>query len=90
MPPHQGVTKSTFSLWIKNIMTKSGISTDVFRPHSCRVTSTSSAVQRGLQMGTILRAAGWSSAKTIRQYYKKHIQDGPYNNLMLNGVLRCF
>ena len=45
MPPHQGVTKSTFSRWIKNILTKSGINTDVFHPHSCRAASTFSAIQ---------------------------------------------
>ena len=64
-------------------MTKSGINTDVFRPHSCRAASTSSSIQKGLQLGTILKAAGWSSAKTFRQYYKKHIQDGPYNKALL-------
>ena len=47
VPPHKGVTKSTVARWIKSIMSKSGF---IFRPHSCRAASTSSAVTKGLQI----------------------------------------
>jgi len=84
VPPHKGVTKSTIARWIKSIMSKSGIETSVFSPHSCRAASTSSAVTKGLQIETILKAAGWSSANTFRQFYKRVIQEPSYNRAILN------
>ncbi|KAH3851461.1 hypothetical protein DPMN_093943 [Dreissena polymorpha] len=60
-------------------MKKSGIDTAVFQSHSCRAASTSAAGASGLQIGTIMKAAGWSSAKTFKQYYKRVIPESSYN-----------
>lgn len=88
VPPHKGVTKSTVSRWIKSIMTKAGIDTKVFQPHSCRAASTSNAIAKGLQLGTVLKAAGWSSATTFQQYYHRQIQGDTFNHgLQPEGVV---
>ena len=83
VPPHKGVTKSTVSRWIKSIMTQSGIDTNYFRPHSCRAASTSKARNAGKKIGAILKAAGWSTAKTFKQFYSRVIGEGQYGKAIL-------
>ena len=84
VPPHTGVTKSTIARWLKTIMQKSGIDIAVFRPHSCRAASTSAAYDKGMPIATIMKAAGWSSAKTYYQYHKKLIQEETFSTNIID------
>ena len=82
VPPFNAVTKSTIARWIKSLMKKAGIDVEQFGVHSCRAASTSTAMVKGAQIDTIMRAAGWNSATTFARYYEKHT-DTSYSEYVL-------
>ena len=51
-----------------------------FGAHSTRSASTSAAKRSGLDITTIMRAAGWSNASTFAQFYNKPIEHSPDAN----------
>lgn len=67
--PHKGVTSQTISHWIKDVMNEAGIDTKKFKPHSCRMSATSKAMQTGVNLDEILNMADWSNAKTFKKFY---------------------
>ena len=54
-------------------MTKAGIDTSKFKPHSVRAAATSAAGERQVPISEILQTAGWSREKTFRTYYQKPV-----------------
>ncbi|XP_053379460.1 uncharacterized protein LOC123550588 [Mercenaria mercenaria] len=83
--PFKAVTKSKISRWVKQLMKESGIDVDKFGVHSCRAASTSAAAIKGVQLDSIMKAAGWSSAKTFALYYNKTIEKS-YSDVILSGT----
>ena len=73
--PHNPVTSSTISRWIRTIMAASGIDCNKYKPHSVRAASSSKAKLLKVPMQDILKVAGWSSARTFGQYYDKVVED---------------
>lgn len=71
--PHKAIGKNTVSRWVKEILTKSGIDTSVFKAHSTRSASTSSAKESGLPLTSILETAGWSNARTFHRFYYRQL-----------------
>ena len=72
--PYNPITTQTFSRWIKNIMTKSGINTEEFSAYSTRYAATSAAHRGGVDIETILKTAGWTQkSKTFARFYNKDI-----------------
>jgi integrase len=67
----------TIARWIRQAMSKCGIDTSKFSPHSTRSTATSSALQSGMDLPQILRAANWANAKTFQRFYYREIIDPP-------------
>ncbi|KAL9978098.1 hypothetical protein ACROYT_G015579 [Oculina patagonica] len=63
--PHKAVSKDTIGRWVKCVLTNAGIDTNQFGAHSTRSASTSAAKRSGLDMTTIMKAAGWSNASTF-------------------------
>ncbi len=59
--PHNAVTPSTIARWIKLLLSKAGIDTNIFKAHSVRGAATSAAASAGVTMGDILSAADWST-----------------------------
>ncbi|XP_068739835.1 uncharacterized protein [Montipora capricornis] len=47
----------------------------VFKPHSTRHAASTAAFQASIPLDDILRKAGWSSAKTFRRFYFRHVID---------------
>ncbi|CAG2204684.1 unnamed protein product [Mytilus edulis] len=78
--PYKSVTKSTIARWVKTVMKSSGINIECFGPHSCRSASTSAALSQGLKIDTIMKSAGWQSAKTFQKFYNKTIIIETENN----------
>lgn len=70
--PHRAVSKDTISRWIKLTLQKAGIDTNQFKAHSTRAAATS-AVQRDVDITTILQSAGWSRHSTFARFYKKTV-----------------
>ncbi len=73
MKPHAKVTAATISRWVKMIMAMAGIDVSIYKSHSVRAASTSKAWELGVPLEEILRTAGWSSAVTFANYYKKTV-----------------
>jgi site-specific recombinase XerD len=71
--PHNPVTSSTISRWLKDIMCKAGIDTEKFKAHSVRGAATSKAMQGGMSVEQILEKANWSNAKTFYRFYYKSV-----------------
>ena len=53
-------------------MVRAGIDVTVFKPHSTRAAA-SAAKEKDIPLETIMKAAGWSSAKTFSSFYDKPI-----------------
>ena len=69
--PYKPISKDTMSRWIRDVLTKAGIDTDIYGAHSTRAASTSAAVARGTPIDQVLKAAGWASESTFTKFYKK-------------------
>lgn len=69
--PHNAVTTSTVSRWLKETLRLSGIDITVYKSHSVRAAATSAANSLNLPIEDILSAAGWSGAETFRKFYNK-------------------
>lgn len=57
--PHKVVSKDTAGRWVKSVLANAGIDTSQFGAHSTRAASTSVAKNCGVDMPTIMKAAGW-------------------------------
>lgn len=73
--PHKPIGKDSLSRWVKMILDKSGINTDIFKAHSTRSASTSSARGSGLPLQTILDTAGWANASTFHKFYQRQLKE---------------
>ena len=71
--PHNAVTKSTLSRWLKTVMSRAGINIKQFSPHSIRAAFVSKA-KLTISVDTILKFVGWSKANTFAKFYDKPIE----------------
>lgn len=70
--PHHEASTQTIGRWLKSILAKSGLDTNVFSAHSTRHASTSAAARRGISFDTIRLAAGWTeSSRTFATCYNR-------------------
>lgn len=72
--PHRSVKPCTAAGWLKNILKKAGVDTEVFKPHSTRGASASKADKFGPLLQQIMNKANWKSANTFQRFYNKPIQ----------------
>ena len=87
MKPHKPVTKDTIARWVKSTLKLAGIDIKAFAPHSTRAASTSCNLNAGLCLTDILKAAGWSSARTFATFYKKPITKDNFGSYVLDSSL---
>lgn len=74
--PYKKVGSQTISRWIKGVMEKSGINTNMFTAHSTRHASTSAAYVKGVSLDVIRMTAGWSKrSEVFARYYNRPIQE---------------
>ena len=66
--PYNPATSSTIARWLKLVLTKSGIDTNIIKAHSISA-STSSAAIAGLTTNDILSSADWSSETVFQKFY---------------------
>jgi len=72
---HEPVTSSTIARWLKTCLSEAGINTDIFKAHSVRGASSSTAAAAGVTTSEILQAADWSSATTFQKFYLRVLPD---------------
>jgi hypothetical protein len=65
----QPVSSSTIARWLKDVLTMSGVNSEIFKAHSYRSASTSAAFSRGCSLKNILDTADWKSDKNFRKFY---------------------
>ncbi|WAR17161.1 hypothetical protein MAR_031755, partial [Mya arenaria] len=88
--PHKVVSRDTISRWVKTIMIKFGLE-NKYGAHSTRAASTSTAKSAGVDLGTIIKTAGWTNAHTFAKFYDKEIlsqmtvQDAVLSNLLVDS-----
>ena len=63
---HDPVTSSTIARWLKTCLTEAGNGTSIFKVHSVRGASSSTA---GVTTADVLNAADWSSATTFQKLH---------------------
>ena len=83
--PYKPVTRDTIARWIKIVMTRSGINTNIFGSHSVRSAAVSKAKANLVPISVIMDKAGWTNEKTFAKYYDKRITDG--DDVFQRGVL---
>ena len=71
--PFKPASKDTIARWIRETLSKAGIDTSIFSPHSTRSAARSTAKKVRVPINTILKTVGWRSMKTFGQFYDKEI-----------------
>lgn len=72
--PYKPVCSQSISRWIKEVLSESGIDTNIFSAHSTRHASTSSAQRHGVNLDLIRKTAGWSvSSSVFARFYQKSL-----------------
>ena len=72
--PYKNVGSQTLSRWIKRVLHKSGVDTQIFSAYSTRHASTSAANRMGVSLETIRLTAGWTKeSKTFSRFYNLNI-----------------
>ena len=87
--PHNPVSTDTLARWIKVVMDKAGINTEIYGAHSTRAASTSAAHRKNIDTNRILAAAGWSNANTFSKFYNKTVTDltSNYGEDLISAVM---
>jgi hypothetical protein len=66
---YKGVTSSTVARWLREVLSLSGINTDVFKAHSFRSAAVSAAYTKGCSVSNILKTAMWNTEKNFYKFY---------------------
>ena len=90
--PHDEVTSSTVSGWIKKVIGLAGINTEVFTGHSSRSASSTGASLTGASVSDILKMGSWSQESVWQRFYNKPIitPEESFQNNLLKKSLSCF
>ena len=82
--PYKPVSTDTIARWIKTVLQRAGVDTNIFSAHSVRAASTSKAKQNSVNIKMILDKAGWSSAGTFAKFYDRQTRETTFEE----GVLQ--
>ena len=85
--PHKEITRCTVARWLCDVIQAAGIDSSVFKAHSTRAASTSSAAKHNLPLGDILKMGDWSSPSTFQKFYYKPVIDSRYARTVLNKTM---
>ena len=66
------MTTYTNARWLKTVLDKAGIDTNIFHAHSTRAASTSAKTAK-LSVNTIMTAAGWTNALILSEFCDKPV-----------------
>jgi len=83
--PHKAVGTQTISRWIKVVMSRGGIDTNVFSAHSTRHASTSSAAAKGVSMDEIRKTASWTASSSVfSRFYHRPVSEQSFAQVVLS------
>lgn len=74
--PYHKASSQSLSRWIKTMLCKSGLDTDVFTAHSTRHASTSAAARKDVSVDLIRKMAGWSNrSEVFARFYQRPLDN---------------
>ena len=82
--PHKLISSASISRWIKELLNKAGINTEIFKGHSSRAASSSAARRQGVSTADILDMAGWSRKSTFERFYYKPLEGSNSSKAVLS------
>ena len=82
---HNLVTSSTIARWLRVMLERAGVNTEVFKAHSVRAASASAAAGTGLTTNDILNAADWSTESVFRKFYYKPAHNPCFGETVLSS-----
>ena len=82
--PHKPISGASLSRWLKDIISRAGIDTSIFKAHSVRGASASAAYERGASLQDILDLADWSTDSTFRRFYYRPRHNSSITKTLLN------
>jgi len=87
-PPYNCVSTQTLSRWLKCILGKAGIDTELYSAHSFRHASTSKAFEKGVPIDSIYKAAGWSKKSCVffKHYNRQIVDKHKFANEVINAL----
>ena len=71
---HKAVCTATISRWIRTVMSRAGVDTDMFKAHSTRAAVASKAKAAHVPIKDIMDKAGWSRESTFAKFYDKKVE----------------
>lgn len=83
--PHKAIGTNSVGRWIKEVLKKAGIDTEIFKAHSTRTAATSAAKFNSVPIDEILKTAGWSNENVFTKFYDKPII---FENKFSDSVLK--
>ena len=83
--PHWPVSKDSVARWVKEVHKLSGIDTNVYWPHGSRAASASFCQQKGLDIVTIMKSAGWSNVGTFSRFYAKLLDEPNFGRIIVQA-----
>lgn len=79
--PHKRASKDTIARWIKDVLKKAGVNTEIFSAHSTRHASTSAALRKGVPLDLVRQSAGWSNnSQVFARFYNRPLVDNTFIN----------
>lgn len=88
--PFKAVCSQSISRWIKEVLHKSGVNTNIFTAHSTRHASTSTAHKCGVSLELIRKTAGWSeSSGVFARFYQKTVTTDNSNCFAMSILNQC-
>ena len=82
--PHKPISGASLSRWLKDIISRAGIDTSIFKAHSVRGASASAAYERGASLQDILDLADWSTDSAFRRFYYRPRHNSSITKTLLN------
>ena len=70
-------SRDTISRWVKTVMARAGIDTQLFKPHSTRAASATKARFLGMPLDMIMEQAGWANPASFYRHYFRKIETIP-------------
>ena len=72
--PHASISRDTLSRWTMLMLKKAGVDTTLYGPHSTRGAAASKAKLLGASVQSILKHAGWKTARSFALHYSKKVE----------------
>ena len=72
--PHDKVSTSTVSRWLKDVIQNAGIETRIFKGHSTRSACTPKASLNSVLVEDIMKTAHWSNGGTFQKFYNSSLE----------------